>query len=88
LPALYFNFSKIYGVYGMSDKSDNALKPVFYFNPNALQQAKDLMKNYGYAGIEKMLLLLHHYNLKSIGIDNGGVEQGSLMKEMVLKMMM
>lgn len=88
LPALYFNFSKIYGVYGMSDKSDNALRPVFYFNPNALQQAKDLMKNYGYAGIEKMLLLLHHYNLKSIGIDNGGVEQGSLMKEMVLKMMM
>ena len=88
LPALYFTVSKTYGVFGLSDKSDAALKPLFYFNPNAVQQAKDMMKNYGYAGIEKMILLLHHYNLKSIGINNSNTDQGSLMKEMVLKMMM
>lgn len=88
LPALYYNISKIYGVYGMNDKSDAVLKPLFYFNPSALQQAKDMMKNYGYSGIEKLLLLLHHYNLKSIGVGDNGTSSASLMKEMVLKMMM
>lgn len=88
LPALYFSISKTYGIYGMNDKSDAALKPLFYFNGNAVQQAKDLMKNYGYTGIEKLLLLLHQYNLKSIGVGDSGTAHPALMKEMVLKMMM
>lgn len=88
LPALYFNISKIYGIYGMNDKSDTVLKPLFYFNANALQQAKDMMKNYGYSGVERLLLLLHHYNLKSVGVGDSGTSPVSLMKEMVLKMML
>jgi DNA polymerase-3 subunit delta len=88
LPAMYFNISKIYGVYGLNDKSDSALKPLFYFNVSALQQAKELMKNYGYTGIEKLILLLHQYNLKSVGVGDSGTAQAVLMKEMVLKMMM
>ncbi|MEO6538520.1 MAG: DNA polymerase III subunit delta [Ferruginibacter sp.] len=88
LPALYFNISKIFGVYGMKDNSDNALRPVFYFNSGAVQQAKDMMKNYGYAGIENLILLLHYYNLKSVGINDNGTSPAILLKEMVLKMMM
>lgn len=88
LPALYSNFSKVYSVYGMPDKSDQALRPVFYFNPNALQQAKDMMRNYGYEGMEKLILLLHHYNLKSVGIGDTGSSGPALMKEMLVKMMM
>lgn len=88
LPALYAYFSKIYAAYGMADKSDNALKPLFYFNPVALAQAKEAMKHYGYPGIERILLLMHHYNLKSIGIGDSGTSGAMLMKEMVVKMMM
>ncbi len=88
LPALYAYFSKIYAVYGMNDKSDNALKPLFYFNPVSLSQAKDAMKNYGYDGIERILLLMHHYNLKSIGIGDTGTSGAKLMKEMIVKMML
>ncbi len=88
LPALYAYFSKIFAVYGMNDKSDGALKPLFYFNPVSLSQAKDAMKNYGYGGIEKMLLLLHHYDLKSKGIGDSGTPGSMLMKEMVVKMML
>ena len=72
----------------MNDKSDTVLKPLFYFNANALQQAKDMMKNYGYSGVERLLLLLHHYNLKSVGVGDSGTSPVSLMKEMVLKMML
>lgn len=88
LPALYAYFSKIFAVYGLNDKSDGALKPLFYFNPVSLSQAKDAMKNYGYGGIEKILLLLHHYDLKSKGIGDSGTPGAMLMKEMVVKMML
>jgi DNA polymerase III subunit delta len=88
LPALYAYFSKIYAVYGMSDKSDAALKPLFYFNPISLSQAKDAMKNYGYQGVEKLLLLLHHYDLKSKGVGDSGTAGAILMKEMVAKIML
>lgn len=87
LPALYAYFSKVYAVYGMNDKSDAALKPFFYFNPVSLKQAHEMMKNYGYSGLEKLILLLHQYNLKSIGVGDTGTSGSSLMKEMVVKMM-
>lgn len=88
LPALYAHFSKVYAAFGMNDKSDATLKPLFYFNPTSLQQAKDVMKNYGYDGVEKLLLLLHLYNLKSVGVGDTGTPGASLMKEMVVKMML
>jgi DNA polymerase-3 subunit delta len=72
----------------MSDKSDNALKPLFYFNVHSLQQGKLMMKNYGYPGVERLLLLLHHYNLKSVGVGDNGTPGPLLMKEMVSKMML
>jgi DNA polymerase-3 subunit delta len=88
LPALYAFVSKTYAAFGMPDTSDNTLKPLFYFNVNALQQGKLMMKNYGYPGIEKLLLLLHHYNLRSIGVGDSGTSGPMLMKEMVAKMML
>ncbi len=88
LPALYSYFSKIYIVFGMKDKSDAALKPLFYFNQTALAQAKDAMKNYGPEGVEKILLLLHHYDLKSKGVGDNGTSGALLMKEMVAKIML
>ncbi len=87
LPTLYGFVSRVYSAYGMKDHSDASLKPLFYFNTSALQQAKLMMKNYGYHGVERILLLLHHYNLKSIGIGDNGSPGGTLMREMVAKMM-
>ena len=87
LPALYGFFSKLYSIYGMTDKSDAALRPLFYNNPFALNEAKLTMKSYGYEGVEKTLLLLHEYNLKSIGVNSLGVSGGSLLKELVVKIM-
>jgi DNA polymerase III subunit delta len=86
LPALYASFSKIYTVFGMADKSEAALKPHFYFNATAVKNALDTIRNYGYDGIERILLLLHHYNLKGVGVGDSGTNDASLMKEMVVKM--
>jgi DNA polymerase-3 subunit delta len=86
LPALYASFSKVYTVFGMSDRSETALKPHFYFNANAVKNALETIHNYGYDGIERILLLLHHYNLKGVGVGDTGTPDASLMKEMVVKM--
>ena len=85
LPSLYNYFTKILVVYQMADKSERALRPVFYNNPFLIQQAMDMMMNYSYAEGEQVIMLLHHYNLKSVGIKNYGTSPGSLMKEMVYK---
>jgi len=86
LPALYAHFSKVYAVYGMNDKSDAALRPFFYYNPVSLKQAQEMMKNYGYTGVEKLILLLHQYNLKGVGLGDSGTPGHALLKEMVVKM--
>jgi DNA polymerase-3 subunit delta len=36
--------------------------------------------------VEKLILLLHQYNLKGIGINDAGSTDGMLLKEMVVKM--
>ncbi|MBL0359057.1 MAG: DNA polymerase III subunit delta [Chitinophagaceae bacterium] len=87
LPSLYGFFSKLYSVFGMVDKSEGAIRHLFYNNPYAAKEALATIKLYGYEGVEKALLLLHEYNLRSIGIHDSGTPDGSLLKEMVVKMM-
>jgi DNA polymerase-3 subunit delta len=88
LPTLYTYFSKIYAAASMNDHSENAIKPLFYNNLFAAKQAVTAIKNYGFAGTEKIILLLHEYNLKSIGINSaisGSNADAELLKELSVK---
>ena len=70
----------------MDNKSETALRPLFYNNPFAVKQALQTMHSYGFRGIENILLLLHQYNLRSIGVNDTGTDDAELLKEMVVKM--
>ena len=85
LPTLYNYFSKIYTAAAELNLSEATLKPLFYNNPFAVKQAIVAINNYGYSGTEKILLLLHEYNLKNIGINNGGISDADLLKELAVK---
>jgi len=85
LPSLYNYFTKILVIYQMNDKSEKALRPIFYNNPFLVEQAMDMLMNYSFAEAEQAILLLHDYNLKSIGIKNHDTSGGSLMKELAYK---
>lgn len=85
LPSLYGYFTKIMAIYQMPDKSERALRPLFYNNPFLVEQAMDTIRNYSYSETEQIIILLHHYNLKSIGINNHGTSHSSLMKELSYK---
>lgn len=88
LPSLYNFFSKILVLHQTPDKSDRSLRTMFFNNPVMVQQAMDTVGAYSYKDIEMIILLLHEYNLRSIGIKSQNAEPGSLLKELAFKIIM
>ena len=81
LPALHSFFSKVYQLSG--GESAASVFP----NPFAAKGGARCYSNYGDAGVQKCILLLHHYNLRGIGINDRGTDDSELLKELVVKMM-
>lgn len=86
LPSLYGFFSKVFMVFGAGTQDEKAIATAIGVNSFFVKDYLQAAKVYDYQGIERILLLLHQCNLKSIGINNAGTEDGSLLKEMVCKM--
>lgn len=88
LPTLYSFFSKAYLVFGAGTNDEFRLAQFLGYqslNP----YVKDIIqcaKNYRQKGVEQALILLHEYNLKSIGVHASNVSDANLLKEMVVKM--
>jgi len=87
LPSIYNFFSKAYMIFGQNSQDEKSVATTIGVNPFFVKEYLAAVRNYGYEGIEGGLLLLHNYNLKSIGIGSSGVEDASLLKELVAKMM-
>jgi DNA polymerase-3 subunit delta len=87
MPALYNFFSKVYMLFGVQSQDEKSAASAIGVNPFFIKDYMLAAKNYGYAGIEQALLLLHQYNLRSVGVNDVGTGDASLMKEMVLKIM-
>jgi len=86
LPSLYGFFSKVFMIYGLNTKDEKTIGASLGINPFFIKDYLRATSVYSYADIEKLLLLLSDYNLKSIGINNSGTPDASLLKEMVVKM--
>lgn len=87
LPALYNLFSKTYMIFGQNSNDEKAVAQSIGVNPYFVKDYMLTARNYGYQGVQNALLLLHHYNLRSLGVADAGTSDGALMKEMVMKMM-
>lgn len=88
LPTLYNLFSRTYMYFGQSAKDEKSVAAALGVSPFFVKDYLATAKNYGYEGVEASLLLLHEYNLKSVGVNNPGHGDAALMKELVFKMMM
>ena len=86
LPALYNFFSKMNLVFGVKG-GEKEIAAALGVHPFFVKDYINAARQYGAEGAEKAILLLHTYNLRSIGINDSGVEDGELMKELVYKMM-
>lgn len=85
LPSLYSFFSKVFMVFGAGSQDEKAVASALGVSPFFVKDYMQAARTYDYNGVEKILLLLHQYNLKSIGINAAGTEDASLLKEMVYK---
>ena len=86
LPALYNLFSKTYMIFGQRSNDEKTIALNIGVNPFFVKDYVLTAKNYGYQGVENALLLLHHYNLRSVGVEDAGASDGALMKELVIKL--
>lgn len=87
LPSLYSFFSKVFMIFGAPGNDDKAIASAIGVNPFFMKDYMQASKLYQYQGVERALLLLHQYNLKSIGVNSSGATDAALLKEMVYKML-
>lgn len=87
LPSLYNFFSKVFILYGIPGLDEKTAASTLGVNPYFVKDYLQTARKYDYAGVERILLLLHQYNLRSIGVHDAGTADAGLMKEMVVKMM-
>jgi len=87
LPALYGFFSKVYMLYGIDAKDEKSAAATIGVPPFFIKDYLSAARKYDYNGVTQALLLLHHYNLRSVGVGDTGTSDAGLMKELVIKMM-
>ncbi|HVY74009.1 MAG TPA: DNA polymerase III subunit delta, partial [Puia sp.] len=85
LPALYNFFSKLYMVFGVSSGDEKSVAAALGVSPYFVKDYLAGANQYGFAGTEEALLLLHQYNLKSVGVHSAGPGDASLLKELIAK---
>lgn len=85
LPSLYSFFSKLFMIHGLGTKDEKTIAANTGINPFFVKDYLQAMKKYSYPDTEKTILLLHQYNLRSVGVHDTGTDDSSLLKEMIYK---
>jgi len=86
LPLLYSFFSKVYMLFSTDATDDRTIAGQLGIPPFSIRNYKEAARLYGYKGTELNLLLLHQYNLKSVGVGAASTDDSSLLKELIFKM--
>lgn len=86
IPALYNFFSKVNLVFGVKG-GEKEIASTLSVHPFFVKDYMGAARQYGADGAEKAILLLHAYNLRAVGVNDSGVEDGELMKELMYKIM-
>jgi DNA polymerase-3 subunit delta len=83
---LYGFFSKVYAIVHLPAKPDRELASLLKVHPFFVTDYVKAARIYRRQGAERALLILHEYNLRSIGVGDAGTPDAGLLKEMVMKM--
>ncbi|MFN8116823.1 MAG: DNA polymerase III subunit delta [Bacteroidia bacterium] len=87
LSTLYGYFSKILLYHFCPDKSKFAVAQALGVNPFFVDGYAKAAQNYGTAKLKAIFSYLKEYDLKTKGVDNSGVSNGELMKELIFKIL-
>ena len=87
LSLLYGYFSKILIYHFASDKSKFAVAQTLGVNPFFVDGYVKAAQNYSTAKLKDIFKFLKEYELKTKGVNNSGIENGELMKELIFKIL-
>lgn len=87
LSSLYSYFTKVLLYHFAPDKSKFVVAQVLGVNPFFVDGYITASKNYNTAKLKSIFGYLKEYDLKTKGVDNSGVSNGELMKELLFKML-
>lgn len=85
-PSLYNFFSKVQMVYSVPSRDEKSVAAAIGVNAYFVRDYLQAAVKFSSHEIEKLLLLLHQYNLKAVGVNDIGSSDAMLLKEMVVKM--
>lgn len=86
-PSLYGFFSKVVVIYSINSRDEKTVAAAAGIPPYFVKDYLQTAMRYSQSEVEKILLLLYEYNLRNLGINDAGVDDADLLKEMVVKMM-
>lgn len=85
-PSLYNYFSKVQMIYSVPSRDEKTVAAAIGVNAYFVRDYLQTAMKFSSHEIERVLLLLHQYNLKGIGINDAGTTDAMLLKEMAVKM--
>lgn len=87
LSSLFGYFSKILKYHFLADKSKFAAAQALGVNPYFVDGYSKAALNYSSVKLKHIFSYLKEYDLKSKGVDNSGINNGELLKELVFKIL-
>jgi DNA polymerase-3 subunit delta len=87
IPMLYTSFLRVLLYHHLPDKSTNNVASALGIKPFFVSEYVKGAANYPRGRIEKVISLLHEYDLKAKGVDNNSAGSGELLKELVYKIL-
>lgn len=85
-PSLYNFFSKVQMIFSVPSRDEKTVAGAIGVNSFFVRDYLQTAMKFSSQEVEKVILLLHQYNLKGIGINDAGTSDSMLLKEMVVKM--
>ncbi len=85
-PSLYGFFSKLQMIQH-SPTTDRSAAGAMGVPEWKLKEYVQAAQRYSVTSVEKNILLLHQYNLRSLGVNDAGTSDGQLLKEMIARML-
>ncbi|HWJ25596.1 MAG TPA: DNA polymerase III subunit delta [Flavisolibacter sp.] len=85
-PSLYNFFSKVQMIFSVPSRDEKTVAWAIGVNSFFVRDYLQTAMKFSSQEVEKVILLLHQYNLKCIGINDAGTSDSMLLKEMVVKM--
>lgn len=80
-------FSKVYAIYALGNNNESVVASGLGITPYFVKDYLQTSKLFEIKEVEKTLLLLHDYALKSVGVNNASTNNAVLLKELTIKIL-